>query len=85
MDGTKVCHDAMMADNANNDRNKVRLSGAYEAFMMRLSRGGPDDPNKTQYAKMFEAWTIHRDEILRIWKVEKRKGEPYGAKMFDGK
>jgi hypothetical protein len=44
---------------------------------------GPDTPVKKHYAKMFEAWEIHKDEIYRIWKAEKRKGLPWAAKEFD--
>jgi len=83
MDGTKACHDAMLAYNANNDPNKANITGAVEAFMMRLSRGGQYATNDICYPKMYAAWQLHRDEIFRIWKYEKRRGKPYGAKMFE--
>ena len=28
-------------------------------------------------------WLLHRDEILRIWKSEKKRGRPWAAKCFD--
>ena len=31
------------------------------------------------------AWLLHRPEILRHWKVGKRKGLPWAAKQFDVK
>ena len=51
---------------------RVEGSGKVEAFRMRKGDG-----------RMEAAWKRHRDEILRIWKSEKRKGKPYGARMFD--
>lgn len=47
-------------------------TGKAESFRMRKDKG------RTQ-----AAWIIHRDEILRIWKAEKRKGKPWGARVFD--
>jgi hypothetical protein len=29
-------------------------------------------------------WFDHRDEILGEWKAQKRTGEPWAAKVFDG-
>ena len=31
------------------------------------------------------AWEIHKDEILKIWKAEKRRGKPWAEKVFDDK
>ena len=85
MDGSK----GFKTLNAQLKDDQVIGKGKVEAFMM-LKPGigpgiGPDAPLKTRFALMFEAWQRHRDEILKIWKYEKRKGLPYGARMFDGK
>ena len=32
---------------------------------------------------MRAGWKIHRDEILADWERKKRKGRPYGARVFD--
>lgn len=47
-------------------------SGKVEAFRMRKTARGAH-----------AAWLIHRDEILRIWKAEKRPGLPWAVRIFD--
>ena len=47
-------------------------SGKIEAFMMRKTPRGAR-----------EAWLLHKKEIMRQWKAEKRWGLPWGAKQFD--
>lgn len=48
--------------------DRIPGSGKAEAFMMRKTTHGAH-----------AAWLIHRDEILRIWKAEKRPGLPWAA------
>ena len=47
-------------------------TGQAEAFRMRKTREGAQP-----------AWLLHRDEILRIWKAEKRTGKPWAAQQYE--
>ena len=75
MDGHQARHEAVMVEIAKPGR--VRLTGKCEAFRMQK---GPDINGRD---RMLEAWEIHRDEILKIWKAEGRKGKPWGAKIYE--
>lgn len=75
-EGPEVEHQAVMAEITN--PGEIRLTGKVEAFRMR--GGGPDINGKY---RLKEAWDLHKDEILKIWKAERREGLPWAAKEFD--
>jgi len=54
-------------------------TGKADAFNM-LIHGKTMSGEKYNYR---DAWNEHKKEILRIWKAEKRRGKPWGAKEFD--
>ena len=51
--------------------------GHVEAFMLRK-----DTPENRE--ELRRIWLLHRDEILRQWKAEKRRGKPWAEKAFGG-
>lgn len=73
MHGPKVYHKAMMS-------REPGLTGKALSFMM-LCHGKTLDLKKEYTFR--DAWNEHKDEILRIWKAEKRKGRPWAARQFD--
>jgi len=36
------------------------------------------------WEKLRKIWLLHRDEILRIWKADRRRGKPWAEKVFTG-
>ncbi len=84
MENSETFHKEMTAGRENG------RSGKCEAFRMAkpgIGPGtGPDSKGKfdykKRYARAYEAWKIHRDEILKLWKSEKRAGLPWAEKFY---
>ncbi len=55
-------------------RPGAQLPGLTQVFRMR---------HPASADRFLEAWKLHRAEILREWKLEKRKGKCWGQKNLD--
>lgn len=50
--------------------DRIRGTGKAEVFMMRKNK-----------QRMKAGWGKYKDEIVKIWKSEKRQGKPWGARL----
>jgi len=44
---------------------------------------GNPSPGGGYWEKLRKIWMQHKEEILRIWKSEKRQGKPWAGRIFD--